>query len=246
MTEKVAHLNRLLQQNEELSERVRRAATRNTTLNERFLRRIGSELHDGPAQDVSLSLLRLDNLGQQVPEVSFHEELDIIQSSLDHALDEMRTLAAGLRLPELNTLTLCETVNRVVRMHQKKTGTNVHVQLADLPEHPPLSVKITVFRIIQEALTNAFKHAGGTGQAVHLCKQGEQVLLEVSDKGPGSDVAMLERDTERLGLLGMRERVESLGGVFTIASEYGKGTRVSAQIPLYPDDPDDPDTNHDP
>ena len=248
LTEKVAHLNRLLIQNEELHERVRRAATRNTTLNERFLRRIGSELHDGPAQDVSLSLLRLDNLGGQVPDnLSFHKELDIIQSSLDHALDEIRTLAAGLRLPELNNLTLCETVNRVVRMHQKKMGTNVHVQLADLPEHPPLSVKITVFRVIQEALTNVFMHAGGKGQAVHLRKRGEQVLLEVSDQGPGFDVTALERDTERLGLLGMRERVESLGGVFRIASDYGKGTRVSAQIPLYPeDDLDDPGTTYDP
>ena len=121
LEKQVKDLNTLLGKNSELSDRIRRAVTRNTAVNERFLRRIGSELHDGPAQDVSLSLLRLDRLASKAPDNrAFQEELDIVQSSLSHALAEMRGIAAGLRLPELNGLSLQEVLERVVRQHQKR------------------------------------------------------------------------------------------------------------------------------
>ena len=89
-----------------------------------------------------------------------------------------------------------------------------------------------MYRIIQEALSNAYRHADGAGQRVEVtCHQGILALV-VSDRGKGFE-GVLEADwDEHLGLLGMRERVESLGGDFSIVSEKGVGTEVRAQVPL--------------
>lgn len=234
LEKQVENLNTVLGQNSELSDRVRRAVTRNTAVNERFLRRIGSELHDGPAQDVSLSLLRLDRLASTVPNnLAFQDELDIVQGSLSHALAEMRGIAAGLRLPELNGLSLQEVLDRVIRQHQKKTLSKADLTTEGLPEYVPLSVKITLYRIIQESLNNAFIHAEGKGQKVLVSRQGKMLEVTISDQGSGFDASMLESSHERLGLVGMRERVESMGGEFQLESSSA-GTRISARIPLSP------------
>lgn len=232
----VNNLNLLLEQNSELRQRVQRAATRNTTVSERFLRRVGSDLHDGPAQDVSLSVLKLDGLAHHLPEnKAFHKDLEIVQSSLNNALQEMRTIAAGLRLPELNHLSLAEAVKKVVKENQRKTGSNVCLDLGSLPEDVALPVKITVYRIIQEALSNAYTHGEGKNSKVSVQQYKENLHLEISDTGPGFDVKSLSKRTERLGLASMRERVESLGGVFSIISRIGSGTTVIAHLPINPD-----------
>jgi len=101
----VAQLTDLLGQNAELHERVRRAATRTTALNERFLRRISAELHDGPAQELGLALLRLDHVSQPCavcPSASQQpreDALDVIQNSLRRALQELRAISTGLGVP---------------------------------------------------------------------------------------------------------------------------------------------------
>ena len=236
LEEQVEDLNVLLKQNSELRQRVQRAATRNTTVNERFLRRIGSELHDGPAQDVSLSVLKLDALASHLPENNnFHKDLEIVQGSLNNALQEMRTIAAGLRLPELKNLNLSEAVKRVVKENQRKTGGKVLLEFDSLPEDIALPVKITVYRVIQEALINAYTHSNGEGTKVKVRQIKEELHLEISDSGPGFDVKSLVKATERLGLASMRERVESLGGMFSIISSVNSGTTVIAHLPINPD-----------
>jgi len=108
----------------------------------------------------------------------------------------------------------------------------VTVKLNNLPSHLSLPVKITVYRVIQEALSNAYRHAGGAGQEVQVDCGSHQLTLTVADRGPGFDnLGNLERD-EHLGLVGMRERLESLGGSFHIESARGQGTRIIAQLPL--------------
>ncbi len=142
LQDKVVQLTTLLAQNKELHERVRRAATRTTALNERFLRRISAELHDGPAQILSLALLRLDSIIAYCAKCllpnganrSCQEDLDMIQISLRHALVEMRIIAAGLRLPELENRPLTETFTRVVRTHEQRTETKVLLSLHTLLE----------------------------------------------------------------------------------------------------------------
>ncbi len=236
LQDQVNNLNLLLEQNSELRQRVQRAATRNTTVNERFLRRIGSDLHDGPAQDVSLSVLKLYGLTHHLPEnQAFHKDLETVQGSLNNALQEMRTIAAGLRLPELNHLSLAEAIQKAVKENEKKTGVKVSLELSTLSEDIALPVKITVYRIIQEALNNAYTHGEGQDSKVSVQQYKENLHLEISDTGPGFDVKSLSKRTERLGIASMRERVESLGGVFSIISRIGSGTIVIAHLPINPD-----------
>ena len=104
----------------------------------------------------------------------------------------------------------------------------------NLPDQVDLPLKITVYRLVQEALTNAFRHAGGAGQAVRADCEDNRIRVEVSDQGPGFDVNRSFHWEEHLGLAGMRERVESLGGAFSVESEIDHGARVKASLPLEP------------
>jgi signal transduction histidine kinase len=236
LSDQVIRLTELLEQNRELHDRVRRAAGSVATLNERFLRRIGSELHDGPAQDLGLSLLKLDALIDRMErsqtDAQYVVEMTGIQSSLQNAQKEVRAISTGLSLPQLAELSLPETVIRAVRAHERRTGSRVKLDVAELPEQAALPVKITVYRVIQESLNNSFRHAGGAKQQIHAFMEGDILVLEVSDDGPGFVPQPAATLNGHLGLAGMRERVESLGGIFSIMSEIGKGTQVTACFAL--------------
>jgi signal transduction histidine kinase len=236
LNDQISRLTEVLGQNQELHERVRRAAGSVATLNERLLRRIGSELHDGPAQDLGLALLKLDALigrseqGQAAP--AFVEELTGVQSSLENAQKEIRAISGGLSLPQLAELSLPQTVIRAVRAHERRTGSRVQLDIAPLPEQAALPVKITVYRVLQESLNNAYRHAGGANQQIRAFMDGDVLALEVSDEGPGFVSQPTATFNGHLGLAGMRERVESLGGTFSVKSEIGKGTQVTARLAL--------------
>lgn len=240
LNDQISRLTELLGQNAELHDRVRRAAARTTALNERFLRRIGAELHDGPIQDISLALLRLDqplvrssSPSNQTASDEQPTQPEIVQESLRHALQEVRGIAAGLSLPHLNDLTLAETLSRVVRGHERRTSTRVRLTYEHIPDAAPLPVKITLYRLVQEALTNAYRHAGGKGQAVDVRWDDEYLVVKVSDQGPGFDTNHVTDWSQHLGLAGMRERVESLGGSFTVDSTQGHGSIVRARLLLH-------------
>jgi signal transduction histidine kinase len=240
LSNQIAQLTDLLAQNQDLHQRVRGAAARTAALNERFLRRISAELHDGPIQDIGLALLRLDHAiapyeTRSVAGSSSAErngDSDVIQKSLHHALQEMRAIAAGLSLPHLSQLTLTDTLLHVVRTHERRTSTKVMVHLSALPEQAPLPIKITLYRLIQEALNNAYRHAGGVGQQLHVRSEATDLIVTIADQGAGFDETQVLGQDERLGLIGMRERVESLGGGFRIDSTAGQGTRMSFRLPL--------------
>jgi signal transduction histidine kinase len=235
----VIQLRDLLDQNNRLNERVQRAAASVTTLNEQNLRRIGSELHDGPLQELGLALLKVDTViancetpqKELSPNTTF-PVLEKIQASLQSAMKEIRTISAGLSVPHLNELRLEEVVNRAVLAHMRRTGTRVDLKLDKLPEKSSMPVKITIYRLLQEALNNAYQHAGGIGQEVTVRKDNGSLLLEVVDHGPGFDTRPDYSATGQLGLPGMRERVESLGGTFELESAIGKGTRIAVRLPI--------------
>ena len=239
---KVEQLTDLLSQNQELHGRVRRAAASVALLNEGYLRRIGSELHDGPAQYLGLSLLKLDALigkiggnPEEQPDQRSLDRLSEIETSMQTALKEMRGIAAGLSLPQLTDLSLPETITRVVRTHERHTGTQVTLEMDDIPRQVELPLKITVYRLLQEALNNAFRHASGAGQRVRVTRADAQLVVEISDKGPGFNPEQISQWDGHLGLSGMRERVESLGGLFEIESKIGQGTRILAHLPCQPE-----------
>ena len=240
LAEQVARLTGVVRQNQELHERVRGAAARTAALNERFLRRFSAELHDGPAQEISLALLRLDHVAalsgsdrRDAPvNIEIERELDVIQSSLRRSLKDVRATSSGLLLPHLGALTVAQTLDHVLRGHQRRTGMAAELTLRDLPAQAPLATKIALYRIVQEALTNAWRHAGDAKPVVTVAASGATLLVEVADLGPGFDPSVAEGSETHLGLVSMRERAESLGGQFRIESAPGRGARAIATLPL--------------
>jgi signal transduction histidine kinase len=237
----VVQLTEMVEQNRELHERVRGAAARTVALNERMLRRLSAELHDGPAQEISLALLRLDHMSALLgaytgnggsPVDKLDREFTLVEGSLRRSLDEVRAMSAGWSLPHLATLTVAQTIDHVERAHRRRTGEPLAVITRDLPEQAPLAVKIALYRIIQEALTNAWRHAGGRDLRLEIVSQENELHVTIADAGPGFDPARQNGAGDHLGLTGMRERAESLGGRFQIESSMHGGTRVKASLPL--------------
>ncbi len=228
-------LERRLEQNLRLHDRVRRAAGRSTALNEQALRRISADLHDGPGQALALALLRLDALQAPCESVAncmrAHLDFGTVHSAVRDALADLRAISAGLRLPELERLTLAEVANRAIDDHERRGGARVRRTIGDLPEHAPLEIKIALLRTLQEALSNATRHGRAADISVDVCASFDRLSLKVADRGPGFEPEVAER-SGRLGLAGMRERAELLGGSFEVQSVLGSGTTVNVSWPL--------------
>ena len=228
LRQRVAELSDLLNQNSELHTRLQHASERATALNEKYLRRLGSELHDGPAQLVALAALRLDTpalVDGTKPER--RRNLAAIKSRLDEALREIRAICTGLVLPDIEAADLAEILERAVRTHEQRTG--VAVALTSSGETVLLApaAKICVYRFVQEGLTNGFQHADGVGQEVReTCDHG-QLTICVMDRGGGFDIKAPR--PQSLGLIGLRERIESLGGRFEVGSS-SEGTILTMTL----------------
>ncbi len=225
---------RLAEQNVALRGGIEQAHRRGAEINERSMRRIGADLHDGPAQLVGLALLKLDEL---IPPLKFSagadrhlETLNLVRQALTDSLKEIRGIAAGLALPELERVTLATALELAVRSHEQRTRTRVNLNLGALPAHLPLPVTICLFRFAQEALNNAYRHAAGRGQMLTASVGSGVVKVEVRDTGPGFDVAQLGDRKDKLGLSGLKNRVESLGGQLEIRSVPGQGTVLIASF----------------
>lgn len=225
----VARLSGLLEQNRKLQHRMQGAAGRVTALNEQYLHRISADLHDGPAQSIALAMLRVGALDNS--DGLEQRDLVTVNSALDSALGEIRSIAGGLRIPEIDTTSPAATVRRVVRSFERTTDTRVTVQLHRLPDEIPLSANITIYRVLQEALANSYKHAPGASRNVAVTTTDNTLTVTVQDDGPGFDPEEVPR-AESLGLDGMRERVEMLGGGFELATAPGEGTRIRVCLPL--------------
>ncbi|PDT34967.1 histidine kinase [Rhizobium sp. M10] len=227
LKERVTELSALLSENRGLQRRLQRASQRVAALNETYLRSIGADLHDGPAQHIAYASLRLDSdllINASTKPEAREKELAWIRSSLAEAMTEIRNICSGLVLPQIEKSTISEIVMRVVEAHQHKTETLVETIIDEDGPELATAVKICIYRFIQEALNNAYRHGGGVEQTVKAVSHNGHVSVEVSDRGDGFDPAEV-RPTS-LGLVGLRERIESLGGSFDIKTGEG-GTTVT-------------------
>ena len=232
----VARANRLLEKNRRLHDRVRQAARRTTDLNEQALRRIGADLHDGPCQALALALLRIETLRERVAPDNdgITDDFHVIASAIRDGLEEVRAISGGLRLPELAPLAVSEVAERALREHERRSGVLVKRHL-DARTEAPLAIKIALFRTLQEALSNATRHGGGSGVTARIWTQDDELCLAVSDSGRGFVPEHAERKG-RLGLASMRERAELLGGSMWIETRLGHGTTVRLSWPLQESD----------
>lgn len=202
--------------------------------------RISQQIHDGPTQTMSNLVLQAEVCERFIDKdpQEAKAELAGLKTTIHHTLQEMRRFIFDVRPMILDDLGLIPTLRRYMQDFGERTGiqTNLVVQGGEgrLPRH----IEISIFRVVQEALTNIVKHAHAPHARVALEIEPHQVTVAVDDDGVGFNVAEMEeamaRGTRRMmGIANMRQRVERLlKGRLSIESTPGKGTRVLAQIPL--------------
>jgi signal transduction histidine kinase len=190
-----------------------------------FLSSLGTHLHDGPVQLIALLILRLSGAP---PPQQFPDEKAI--AFAQRAMAELRSLAEGLILPELEGLSTRGIVALAVDRHRAMTGTDVALRIdGELPVISDDAIKICLYRVVQEGLNNSFKHAAGEGQAVAVLQHAGELVVEVTDGG--SQGAPARSDESRLGLLGMRRHVTSISG--SIQTEFRKaGGLMRVRLPV--------------
>ena len=140
----------------------------------------------------------------------------------------MRDLALLLRPSMLDDLGLAPALNWHARETSKRTGLNVVVSADDAIDSLPDEHRTCIYRLVQEAVNNAVRHANARTVEVAVRKEGQKVDVTVQDDGAGFDTRFMRG----LGLLGMEERVRRLGGRLKISSEPGRGTLVHAALPV--------------
>jgi len=206
-------------------------------INEDMLNKIGADIHDGPLQLLGLIMLRLEGINARSKTLldAPAERAKTIELA-SRTVQELRDLTAGLTLPELRGLDMEETVRLAAARHESNTGTTVELQIGELPDTAPTPVKTCVYRVVQEALNNAFWHADGAGQRVSAALSEGQIEITVRDAGRGILAALPKPGGRGLGLSGLGRRVEAFGGTIAISAEPEGGTRVTARIPLGADD----------
>lgn len=209
----VQALTEMTERNVSLRIKVQGAAARFAQLNDQALRQIGADLHDGPAQLLGFAALRLDALRRRAGP---GEDIDGIETALREAMGEIRTISRGISLPEIEKRDMAEVIRGLVDAHAARTGTEVATEIA-LGRDMPIAVKICLGRMVQEGLTNAFRHGGGQGQEVRVTETEGALVAQVLDRGPGLPEGAAE-DLHGLGLAGLAGRVESLGGELTLSN----------------------------
>ena len=225
---RVRELTELLETNCELRRRVERASSGSANDHERLLRRIGADLHDGIGQMLAFALLRLGDLSAPGADPQAGR---MIREALEAAMTEIRSMVAGLTLPRIENMGLGDAVDMVIARHEHLTMTRVERRLApDLPAVDP-SVRLAVCRFVQEGLSNAFKHARAQGQSVRVRASAGNVVATVSDRGTDGVVDPSADEADHCGLVGLRNRLESLGGRLEIDSRMGAGTTITGTLP---------------
>lgn len=213
--------------------RVQGAAARFSAMNDQALRRIGADIHDGPAQLMGFAALRLDALRAQMPNGKMQSDMQAVEAAVQDSIVELRNIARGLSLPDIERKSVEDILRGLVEAHGARTGTEVGFA-CDLGDRAdlPLAVKICVFRFVQEGLTNAWRHAEGRGQEVRLTIARDVLTLSVLDRGAGfADLPPTPAaDEEGLGLPGLVDRVESLGGHVELRNRVGGGAEITMTL----------------
>ncbi len=204
-------------------------------------RTVAYEIHDGPAQQLAAAQMFLEAFAfdQNIDmEADSADHLHRAKSYLDAGLTEARRIMSGLRPALLDDLGLADALHQLLNELASRAEIQLELDCSKLVDDLSPSVEITLYRIAQEAATNALKHSDSDRLRVDLQSDGTVAQLRVADYGRGFDPNTIEgpRDGHRYGLVGMRERVALLDGQFDIDSAPGQGTVITVTIPLSEED----------
>ncbi|GAB4251857.1 MAG: hypothetical protein Kow00129_12740 [Thermoleophilia bacterium] len=201
---------------------------------ERERKRMAYDVHDGVAQTVSTALMQADILEMMVEdnEGELKKQASDLRQTLAGGVEEIRTMIGNLRPPALTAREFPNTVARLVEDFRGKTGVKLELALdADLRRASD-SVRICLYRVIQEALSNIERHAGASRAWIGISENRGGVFLSIRDDGAGFDPKTADQ-SGHYGLASMQERVWLLTGHIQIDSKPAEGTTIRAYIPHY-------------
>ena len=219
MQEKLRHLTRLI-----------------ISAQEEERKKISRELHDEVVQTligIGIELTALKKAGAG-GDASLHRKLSAIQRLVENSVNAVHGFARGLRPAVLDDLGLVPALHLICKGLKAKK--KLRIQIASFGDVEDLKSedRTVLFRIAQEALNNVCRHANASQVLVSVAKLGQVIRMEITDNGKSfaAKKILLDRNPKRLGLIGMKERLEMIGGTLAIESESGKGTVVRAEIPF--------------
>lgn len=219
------------------------AARRLLAVTEEELQRIVLNIHDGPVQNLfaalsQLALLRAHMAALPTAPAECAPVLARAIGLLELSLNDIRNLLGAFHAPEFTARGLAEILEDLAVQHEALTGGAVTLEMGGTLPAVSLPIKIALYRILQEALSNIQRHAGVNAATVRVWVKAGRLNLEVADHGRGFQPPPLSgpEATERhehMGLRGMRERAALVNGELFVESRPGAGTRVRVEIPLY-------------
>ncbi len=214
--------------------RLQSLSNRMLLIQEAERRHIARELHDEIGQSLTAMKLNLDALQRRL---AGHAALPLAVEATAIAeglLDQVRKLSLDLRPPQLDDLGLAAALSWLVKRHGRAEGPSIVLDTPELPSRLDAQIETACFRVAQEALTNALRHAGARIIRIALRQGDGQFELQVRDDGCGFDMAAVQNlalQGGSLGLIGMNERVLLAGGTLHIDAHPGAGTTVGAVFP---------------
>lgn len=231
-----AQYTELLARSERLQAHLRRLSHEILSAQERERKRISRELHDEIGQTLAAISVTLATLTKRavVDTADLTKRIANTQRLVKRSMDTVHRFARELRPPLLDDLGLIPALQSFMREYSKRTQLRVHLRVVAAAEQLSDDKRTVLYRVIQEALANVVSHARATEATVRIHKVADDIELEVHDNGKGFDVnrVLSGKKLKRLGVLGMRERVEMVGGSFSIDSAPVDGTTVRAKIPF--------------
>jgi PAS domain S-box-containing protein len=238
-----AHYAQLFQESLQLQEEFRHLSHRFLSAQEDERKRLSRELHDEIAQALVGINIHLESLTAKDSVNIKNIRKDIIRTQrlVENLVNIVHQFARELRPPVLDDLGLIPALHSFMKSFTARTGVRTHLTAFAGVEKLDLSRRTVFFRVVQEALTNVARHAKASRVEVVIQKLPGGVSLKIKDDGKSFSVkrALHAKGGKHLGLLGMRERLEMIGGSFTIESTPGKGTTVSAEIRTVANDSQD-------
>jgi PAS domain S-box-containing protein len=230
------HQIALLEQSHHMQAQLRHLSRQVLKAQEEERKRISRELHDVIAQTLTGINVRLANLKKEAAynTKGLGRKIARTQQLVEHSVNIVHQFARELRPTALDDLGLIPALHTFMKGFKQETGIQVSLSAEDAVEQVDGDQRTVLYRVAQEALHNIARHAHAGHAHVIIQKQAGAVCLKIEDDGKGFEAerAAPSKKDRRLGLLGMRERVEMVNGRFRIESTPGKGTTIIAEVPL--------------
>jgi signal transduction histidine kinase len=230
------HYSELLAQSDELQKQLRQLSRQILSAQEEERREISRELHDVIAQTLTGINVRLAALSKEAATSTKGLDRNIARTQrlVEKSVDIVHRFARELRPAVLDDLGLIPALHSFMKNFTTRTGVRTYLTACTDVEQLETARRTVLFRVAQEALTNVARHAKASRVDLSLRKLPDGICMTISDDGQSFPVerTLHANNGKRLGLLGMRERLEMVGGKFGVESTPGKGTTITAKVPL--------------